>query len=63
MCKAEACTMSNVTGLFAAPCFILSAPSSIEAIMGCSPVVEGDANALAGAIILQCYVQLHIATG
>jgi hypothetical protein len=51
--------MSNLASLFAVPFVVLSAPSSVEAIMGGSPVVKSDANALAG-VILQCYMPLHI---
>jgi hypothetical protein len=50
--------MSSLAGLFAEPYFMLSAPSSVQAIMGRPPVVESDPDALPG-IISQCYVPLH----
>ncbi len=52
--------MSSLASLFAVPRVVHSAPSSVEAIMGCSPIVENDANALAGVLTPQCYVPLHI---
>ncbi len=44
--------MSSLASLFAVPRVVHSAPSSVEAIMGCSPIVENDANACYHAAVL-----------